>query len=745
MFKQINLLSILFILVHLTASAEIIRDFKVTGNDRVSKNTIINFTDLKRGDDISSSDLNRSLKLIYETNFFENAEISINNNIVSINVKEHPIIQKVELRGIKREKTVEEVTQQLILKEKSPFNEFLVKKDLEKIINIFRQSGYYFIKVNVIEEKNDNNTVNLIYDIDRGEKALIKKISFIGDKKIKDRKLRNIITSEETKFWKFLSKGKYVNIDRIELDKRLLKNYYLEKGYYQVNIKDSYTKIKNNTDFSLVYNIDAGEKFYFGNFSIILPDDFDQNKFSGIKEIFNELEGNRYNYKEIKKILDEIDQVALLENYEFINADVTETVILDKINFVIDIKETERFFVNRINIDGNNITEEFFIRNQLIVDEGDPFNLLLYNKSINKIRGTGIFKTVKAEVDEIKGENKKNINITVEEKPTGEITAGAGIGTDGSNIAFGIKENNFAGKGIELDSSIAISEQSIRGLISYTEPNFRYSNRALTSSIQSTVTDKETDYGYKSTLNKIALGTSFEQYKDLFFSPNISIASESLTTTDDASENYKKQEGSYFDAFFNYSLRYDKRNTYFQPTSGFVSSWYQNIPVMSDEAPILNGYDITGYKEVVDNMIVSAGIYTRAINSITGDDVRASKRLYVPKRRLRGFESGKVGPVDGGDFVGGNYVATINTSTTLPYIMESFQNTDLKLFFDIGNVWGVDYSSSIDDSNKIRSSTGVALEIFSPVGPLTFTLSNSLTKASTDRTESFNFQLGTTF
>ena len=166
---------------------------------------------------------------------------------------------------------------------------------------------------------------------------------------------------------------------------------------------------------------------------------------------------------------------------------------------------------------------------------------------------------------------------------------------------------------------------------------------------------------------------------------------------------------------------------------------------MSDEAPILNGYDITGYKEVVDNMIVSAGIYTRAINSITGDDVRASKRLYVPKRRLRGFESGKVGPVDGGDFVGGNYVATINTSTTLPYIMESFQNTDLKLFFDIGNVWGVDYSSSIDDSNKIRSSTGVALEIFSPVGPLTFTLSNSLTKASTDRTESFNFQLGTTF
>ncbi len=745
MFKQINFLSILFILLHLTANAEVIKDFKITGNDRVSKNTIINFTDLKKGDDVSASNLNKSLKLIYETNFFENLEISISNNIVLINVKEYPIIQKIEIKGIKRKKTIEDLLEQLTLKEKSPFNEFLVKKDLEKIINAFRQSGYYFAKVNVIEEKNLNDTINLIFDVNRGERAVIKKISFIGDKKIKDRKLRNIITSEEAKFWKFISKGKYVNIERIELDKRLLKNYYLEKGYYQVDIKDSYSKIQNQTDFSLVYNIDAGEKFYFGNFSIKLPNDFDPNKFSKIKEIFKKLEGTKYNYKQIKKILDEIDEVALIENYEFINADVTETIESDKINFVFDIKETESFFVNRINIDGNNITEEFFIRNQLIVDEGDPFNLLLYNKSINKIRGTGIFKSVKAEVDEIEGENKKDIKITVEEKPTGEITAGAGIGTDGSSIAFGIRENNFAGRGIELDSNIAISEESIRGLISYTEPNFRYSDRALTSSIQSTVTDKETDYGYKSTLNRVSLGTSFEQYKDLFFSPNIAIAAESLTTTDDASANYKKQEGSYFDAMFNYSLRYDKRNTYYQPTSGFISSWYQNIPLASDESPILNGYDITGYKEVVDNMVVSAGIYTRAINSLTGDDVRASKRLYVPKRRLRGFESGKVGPVDGGDFVGGNYVATFNTSTTLPYIMESFQNTDLKLFLDVGNVWGVDYSSSIDDSNKIRSSTGVALEIFTPVGPLTFTLANSLTKASTDRTESFNFQLGTTF
>ena len=170
------------------------------------------------------------------------------------------------------------------------------------------------------------------------------------------------------------------------------------------------------------------------------------------------------------------------------------------------------------------------------------------------------------------------------------------------------------------------------------------------------------------------------------------------------------------------------------------------VPLASDQLTIINGYTFTSYNELGDDFIVSAGIYTRAVNSLENNkDVRVSKRLYAPQRRLRGFETGKVGPKDGDDFVGGNYVATANISTTVPFIFQTLENTDVKIFFDAGNVWGVDYSNTIDESNKLRSSTGIALEFLSPLGPLSFSFAETITKASTDVTESFRFQLGTTF
>jgi outer membrane protein insertion porin family len=144
-------------------------------------------------------------------------------------------------------------------------------------------------------------------------------------------------------------------------------------------------------------------------------------------------------------------------------------------------------------------------------------------------------------------------------------------------------------------------------------------------------------------------------------------------------------------------------------------------------------------------MVISSGFFIKAVNSITDDDVRVSKRLYVPSSRLRGFETGAVGPKDGSDYVGGNYLATFNTSSTVPFVLQTLESMDLKVFLDVGNVWGVDYSSAIDDSNKIRSSSGVALEILSPIGPLSFSFAEAITKASTDKTETFRFQLGTTF
>ena len=178
-----------------------------------------------------------------------------------------------------------------------------------------------------------------------------------------------------------------------------------------------------------------------------------------------------------------------------------------------------------------------------------------------------------------------------------------------------------------------------------------------------------------------------------------------------------------------YGLNFDKRNSAYQPSSGFISSWYQSLPLVSENQTIVNGYIITGYKELVDDMIVSSGIYARAVNSLSNDDVRVSRRLYAPSSRLRGFQSGKVGPKDGDDHVGGNYIVTLNTSSTIPYVLQTQENMDLKLFFDAGNVWGVDYSSAVGDTSVLRTSAGVALEITTPIGPLSFSFAQVLSKA----------------
>ena len=736
---------LLFIFLGTVSYSEIINKIEVSGNIRLSPKTIINFSELSVEENITQEKLNDSIKKLYKTNFFENVSFSLINQTLLISVIENPVVQEIKINGVKAEKFSKIIKESIFTKEKNPFNKNRIQDDVRIIANLFKNSGYYFVSIDPEIEENNNNTINVIYNIDQGEKATIDTIKFIGDKKFKDRKLFSIIVSEENKPWKFLSKKKYINEETVNLDKRLLTNFYLQKGYYDIKINDAYSQLVDKNKFVITFNIDSGNKYFFGDFKLNLPNDFDKKKFIKLDKIFEDLKDQTYNISEIEGIINEIENISLQENYEFINADIVENKTNNRIDFEINIKETENIYISRINILGNNITSEEFIRDQLIVDEGDPFNKILYNKTINNIRSTGIFKSVLSEIKK-DDTNQNIIDIIVEEKPTGEITAGAGYGSDGSSFSFGIRENNFNGQGIELETNLSLSEDSIKGLFSYSHPNFRYSDRALTTSLQSTSTDKLSDFGYKSSLNQFSLGTRYEQFQNTFFSPILSISSEEIEVTSSASTAYKKQKGSYFDTVFGYDLTYDKRNSRYQPTKGYFSQWSQNLPVISDDSSIYNSYQFTHYQEPFDNMVISTGILARAINSLESDgDVRVSKRLYVPATRLRGFKSGNVGPKDGSDYVGGNYMSTFNISSTVPYILDNAESLDVKVFLDTANIWGVDYSNSINDSNKLRSSTGIALDILTPVGPLSFSYAEAITKASTDKTESFKFQLGTTF
>ena len=633
----------------------------------------------------------------------------------------------------------------LLLKDRSSYNLSLVKKDETLILNYLKQKGYYFSNVTSSYQDLGDNKVDLLYKVELGNKAKISKISFVGEKKFKDSTLRNAIISEEYKFWKFISGKKYLNEGLINYDKRLLNNFYKNKGFFNVDINSSFANYLGKDEFEIIYNISSGEKFYFNEFNLNLPIDYEKSNFNQLKKIFKKFKGETYSLNSIDKILNEIDKIVLNEQFEFLKSTVNESIENNLINLTFDIEESQKFYVEKINIFGNNVTREDVIRSNLIVDEGDPFNELLQTKSINNLKSLNFFSKVDTEIINSENQNKKIINITVEEKPTGEIMAGAGVGTTGGTLAFGISENNFLGRGIEFSSDLSVSAETVKGLISINNPNYKGSNRSLNTSVESTITDRLKDFGYKSNKTGFSLGSGFEFYDDLYWNTGVSTYVEKLETDASASATMKKQAGSYFDTYFNQTFRYDKRNQRYKTSNGYISRFSQNIPLISDTYTLTNGYDYKVYNQWLDESVVSLGFYLKTTNSLTGDNVKLSDRLYLPATKLRGFESGKVGPKDGADYIGGNYASTINLATTLPQILPSLQNTNFSIFLDAANIWGVDYNSSVADGSEIRSSIGIAVDFFTPVGPLNFSLSEPITKGKNDITESFRFNLGTTF
>jgi len=744
--KLIFTIIIGFLFFLTTSYAVVITDIEVNNNNRITKETIITYGAIELNKDYNQNELNRIIKDLYDTNFFKKISLNVDGQTLVLNVEENKIIQSVKIEGIKSNKIKETVLKNLFSKDKSPFLIEKVKIDENRIKTNLNIIGYYLSDVKSKILENNNDTVDLIFEVNMGEKSKIKKIEFIGDKKIKDRTLRSVIISEEAKFWKFISNNKFVNQDIIERDKRLLKNFYLSKGFYDVDVQSATVKFLDNKSFKLTYKINAGQEYTVNDTKLVLPIDYDENNFTDVKKELSKLIGKKYSINKISKVVDEIDKVTLSREYDFINASYTESVLdNNKLDITFTVTESEKFYVERINIYGNNITHESVIRSKLEVDEGDPYNELLSSKSINNLKAANLFKSVDSVISEGNSLNNKIIDITVEEKPTGEIMIGAGAGSEGGTLGFSVTENNFLGKGIQLSSSLDLTEDSIRGLFSVTNPNFNYTDKALSTSVESTNIDKLTDSGYKSTQTGFTFGTAFEQYQNVYFTPKLSNFYEDISTKSTASSNLKKQSGSYFESKFSYGLDYDMRNQRFQTNDGFRSKFSQTIPLISEEYSLGNKYDFKTWYKLPNNMVTSFNIYGRTVNSLTGEDVKITNRFWLPRSKLKGFMTRNIGPVDAKDYVGGNYAAALNFDTTLPMIFSTVQNVDVRYFLDTANLWGVDYSSAVDQSNTIRASTGVVVDWFTPIGPLNFSLAQDISKADDDKTETFQFNLGTTF
>ena len=735
---------IFLLLLNSNISAETVNKIEVLGNDRISKETIFVYGDITINSDYTNLRINNLLKSLYSTNFFEKIDISLENKILKIIVKEYPAVNTITLHGEKAKKIREAIKERLTSKINGSFIKNNLFEDIELIKNIYTSLGFNFTEVTSKIEKISDTRINLNYYIQKGKKTKISKILFIGDKKIRDRRLRDIVASEEDKPWKFLSRNTSLNIRNIELDKRLLTNYYKSIGYYDVQVISSSAVVKKNDTTNLTYNINAGRRYKIIKFSTITDEVLDKKIFFPLEKVYKKSVGKYYSPFLVKKILDKVDFVINSNDLQFVEHSVNEIIDENGIEVKINIYEGEKKLVEKINISGNTITNEHVIRSEFLLDEGDPFSSLKLSKTVAKLKSRNIFGIVKEKVSTGSSKNLKIIDLTVEEKPTGEISAGAGIGTSGASIEFNISENNWLGEGIKISTFFAAGTESIKGGIDFVQPNWNNTGNALTYNVSSS-TNETSSTGYKNTITSAGIGTKFEQYENIYIGTSLSASLDNLSVGSASSAAMKKQAGEFTELGFNYSVGTDRRDRSYMPRSGYIASFQQNLPVYSERAYVGNAVSVSKYRSLGPDVIAAVKFYSKAVNGLQDNDVTLSRRLRLSNNKLRGFRKNKLGPRDGAEYVGGNYAAALNLESTLPNLLPESLKTEIGFFLDFGNVWGVDYSDNINESSKIRSSTGVAASWLSPLGPMSFVFAKNIQKKETDQTEGFSFKLGTTF
>jgi len=745
MIRFITYIILFYNIFLVNAFADVIKKIEINGNKVISNDAIISIINFKKNKNYSLEDINNFQKLIYKTDFFETVKINIVNNAMIIDLKENPMINFFYINGVKNKSRLKNFKDILSLQQNKIFSENLLKSDINLIKNEYRNSGYYNVEVTPEISKLPNNLINVVLKVDRKNKLEINRINFLGNNSFSDRVLNNVISSSERGWWKFFSSTATVSSGRIEYDVSLLKRFYLDNGFYDIQVNSADIQIIDDMTASIVFSLQEGKKYSFSKFEIKDDNKFLNNKnILEINKIIKSRFKNNFSQSKLQLIKDEINFYFIRNKLEFINLIVNLNKQEKNIDAVFILQKSQRNFVNTINISGNSITEENVIRRNLEYASGDPLSLHKLQKSEDNLKTLGIFENIETKINNI-GNELTDVDIKVSEKPTGTISAGLGIGSDESSISTSIQEKNLFGKGIDVNSNISLSTEKITGFVSTKIPDFKNTNNDFYYSIYARSTDY-TNAGYENTLVGNSISLEYDIFEDISIKPGVGLEFDKIDTTPTASALYKSRDGNYLTLKSYYDIFTDKRDSKFLPTNGHKFGFGQSFALPGSDIVSLENFVYGSYyKPISKNYIFS---YKGGLNSINAlqdsKDVKLSDRLFLNNSKLRGFESFGTGPKDGKDHIGGNYSFYSSFSSTFPNYLPKKWNANSIVFLDTGNVWGVDFDDNLD-KEKLRSAFGVSLDWISPIGPLSFTLSEAVTHHKEDKTENFKFKIGSTF
>jgi len=745
-FRITNFFFIIFFFI-LTSSLFANNLIKITGNKNIQTETILSFA--PKNLSINNSDLiNTFQKKLFNTGFFQKVDIKISDDKILVSVIENYLVNFFYIEGIKNKGVLKKVEELVKIKENSVFQEYLVKSDISTISKYLNSLGYLNNNIKYKISKLDNDKVNIFYNVELNKKFKTNKIFFIGNKIFKSSTLLNAITSTEYGWWKFLSSTNTPSEVLINYDIFKLKEFYFNNGYYDAQILSHSINIIKNNLANITYSIEAGD--FYSLDEIVFNDAnklLNKNDINFINKNLKKLNKKKYSKDNIELTNINFERYLVSKNYDIIlsyNVIKKEKNKL-KLEFLVS-QNKSKTLVDKITIKGNDLTDDKVIRNFITFSEGDKLNPSKLSKSIDRIKGSNLFKTVNYNTNKI-AENVDAVEliINVEEQPTGEIFAGAGVGTGvGATISGGIKEKNFLGQGLVVDTVLNLGSEKISGRLTYINPDYKNSGQSLYLSAFAENNEFKNS-GYHNKLVGGKFSFNYEFYEDLFLNPGVAIDLDQVTANDDASARIKNLEGDFFTSKIFYNIKKDTRNNKFQPSSGYTIGLGQDISFFLSDIPYINNRLFGSfYKEYSKGFVGSVKYNIETIDALD-KDIKFSDRLKISESNLRGFQNRGIGPKVDNDFIGGNYMYYTNFSSTIPNGLPDKWNALTNVFFDVANVWGVDYDNTIDESNKIRSSIGVGLSWMSPIGPIGMSYAEPLSKASSDDVQQFSVKLGSVF
>ncbi|MFP4098213.1 MAG: outer membrane protein assembly factor BamA [Alphaproteobacteria bacterium] len=732
-------------------ASQVVERILITGTQRIEPSTVSSYIDLKVGDRVDSSVTDRALKNLFATGLFADVKVDNKNGVIEIEVVENPVVHIIAFEGNERIDD-DALRQEIQLSERQVFTRSKVQADVKRLNQLYRRQGRFSVSIQPKIIRLDQNRVNLVFEIQEGQVTKVESIRFIGNQVYSDSKLRSIISTKESAWYRFLSSSDRYDPDRLSYDQELLRDFYLEQGYADFQIPSAVAELSEDEDgFYITVTVEEGERYKVDGINIQSAiRDFDASIL--YDDVMFE-KGDWYNAEEVKDTVERM--IGTLGDLQYAFVDIRPDLSKDRAQHTVDItfyiNETPRVFVERINVNGNLRTLDKVIRREMELVEGDPFNRSKLAQSERNIRNLDFFETSQVKMSRGSAPDRSVIDVNVEEKSTGELSVGAGFSTsDGPLADFGVRERNFLGRGQDLRLGAMVAGEKTQFDVSFTEPYFLDRDLSAGFDAYHTTTDyqDESSYDQKKTGGALRIGYPLsENWRQTLTYKALN--NEIYSVDADASRFIREQEGERTTSALSQRLTYDTRDSAFMTTRG-LNYWLETeVAGLGGDARYISGE--TGasyYYPIADQWVLNILGETGAIAAYSGSDVEINERFFLGGSSLRGFESSGVGPRDilTKDSLGGNTFYRGSAEMSFPLGLPKELGIRGHAFTDFGSLFNLDEAgATIVDEGSLRAAGGFGLSWRSPLGPIRLDFAIPYLKEDYDEEEHFRFDFGTRF